>query len=45
MGIPKRIVSIGKSSTKMDLNGLEKGIYVLKINMNGKIERHTIIID
>ena len=42
MGEVKRNVSINNNIATIDVNGLQKGIYILKIYINGAIESHQV---
>jgi hypothetical protein len=40
----KRSLSIKKNNAQIDVTGLEKGIYILKIDIDGKTENHRVIV-
>jgi hypothetical protein len=43
-GQPKTHVSVINNSASLDVSKLEKGIYILKIDVNGNIEDHQVVI-
>ncbi|CAN1546046.1 Secretion system C-terminal sorting domain [Flavobacteriaceae bacterium] len=44
MGVEKRKVKILNNTAAIEVNGLKKGIYVLKIDIDGQIESHQVAI-
>jgi Secretion system C-terminal sorting domain len=45
MGIKKSSISIIDFSANINVSNLKKGVYVLKIDMDGQIENHQVIIE
>lgn len=42
--IEKRNVIIKDNSAQIDVSGLNRGVYVLKIDIDGKVENHQVIV-
>lgn len=44
-GIEKTQVAVIDNAASLDVNKLKKGIYILKIAINGSIETHQVVVD
>ncbi len=45
MGQSRRKARLKNNTASMDVSGLQKGIYILKITIEGKTEGHQVIIE
>ena len=45
MGQSRRKVAIKNNRASLSVSGLQKGIYILKINIDGKVEDHQVIVE
>ena len=45
LGVERKRISIESKMVYIDTNGLTKGIYILKVNLEGQIKTHKIVVE